>query len=101
MLVRLYDLPDSSALYREVEAKGVILRRARAFEKHTVADFVRTHFSMKWVSEVEVAITRQPSACFIATRDKSPKPIGSSAQGGMGLPEAGRAFKPIRLAPAK
>jgi predicted N-acetyltransferase YhbS len=70
MLVRLYDLPDSSGLYREVEAKGVTLRRARAFEKHTVADFVRTHFSLKWVSEVEVAITRQPSACFIATRDK-------------------------------
>jgi len=70
MLVRLYDLPDSSDLYREVEAKGVTLRRARAFEKHTVAEFARTHFSVKWVSEVEVAITRQPAACFIATRDK-------------------------------
>jgi GNAT superfamily N-acetyltransferase len=70
MLVRLYDLPDSSGLYREVEAKGVILRRARAFEKHTVAEFARAHFSAKWVSEVEVAITRQPVACFIATRDK-------------------------------
>lgn len=71
MLVRLYDLPDSSELYREVEAKGVILRRARAFEKHTVAEFARTHFSAKWVSEVEVSITRQPVACFIATRDKA------------------------------
>ena len=70
MLVRLYDLPDSSDLYREVEAKGVTLRRARAFEKHTVEEFARTHFSVKWVSEVEVAITRQPAACFIATRDK-------------------------------
>jgi GNAT superfamily N-acetyltransferase len=71
MLVRLYDLPDSSELYREVEAKGVILRRARAFEKHTVAEFARTHFSAKWVSEVEVSIARQPVACFIATRDKA------------------------------
>ena len=71
MLVRLYDLPDSSELYREVEAKGVILRRARAFERHTVAEFARTHFSAKWVSEVEVSITRQPVACFIATRDKA------------------------------
>jgi GNAT superfamily N-acetyltransferase len=69
MLVRLYDLPDSSALYHEVAAKGVTLRRARAFEKHTVAAFART-FSEKWASEVEVAITRQPVACFIATRDK-------------------------------
>jgi GNAT superfamily N-acetyltransferase len=69
MLVRLYDLPDAAALYAEVAAKGVNLRRARAFEKHTVAAFART-FSEKWASEVEVALTRQPVACFIATRDK-------------------------------
>ena len=70
MLVHLYDLPDSTALYAEVVAKGVTLRRARAFEKHTVAEFAKTHFSPKWVSEVEVALTRQPVACFIATREK-------------------------------
>ncbi len=69
MLVRLYDLPDSAALYAEVAASGVTLRRARAFEKHTVAAFART-FSEKWASEVEVALTRQPVACFIATREK-------------------------------
>ena len=70
MLVRLYDLPESAGLYAEVASKGVTLRRARAFEKHTVAAFAREHFSEKWVSEVEVALTRQPVACFIATRDK-------------------------------
>jgi GNAT superfamily N-acetyltransferase len=69
MLVRLYDLPDSAALYAEVAAKGVTLRRARAFEKHTAAAFART-FSEKWASEVEVALTRQPVACFIATKEK-------------------------------
>ena len=70
MLVRLYDLPESAALYQAVSAEGVTLRRARAFEKHTVAAFTRENFSEKWVSEVEVALTRQPVACFIATRDK-------------------------------
>ena len=69
MLVRLYDLPDSSALYAGVAANGVTLRRARAFEKHTVAAFART-FSEKWASEVDVALGRQPVACFVATRDK-------------------------------
>lgn len=68
MLVRLYDLPDSTELYRSVAASGVTLRRARAFERHTVGDFVRAHFSAKWVSEVEVAMSRQPIACHIATR---------------------------------
>jgi len=70
MLVRLYDLPESALLYDDVAKKGVTLRRARAFEKHTVAAFVKEHFSAKWVSEVEVALSRQPITCFIATREK-------------------------------
>jgi GNAT superfamily N-acetyltransferase len=71
MLVRLYDLPDNAELYAKVASQGITLRRARAFEKHTVAEFARTHFSAKWVSEVEVAASRQPVSCFIATKDKA------------------------------
>lgn len=71
MLVRLYALPDSAESYAKAAENGVMLRRARAFEKHTVAAFAREHFSEKWVSEIEVAMTRQPIACFIATRDKA------------------------------
>ncbi len=70
MLVRLYDLPDSSGLYRKIEEQGITLRRARAFEKHTVADFARKYFSEKWASEIEVAVTRQPVSCWIATHEK-------------------------------
>ncbi|MEI6675869.1 MAG: GNAT family N-acetyltransferase [Verrucomicrobiota bacterium] len=70
MLVRLYALPESAEMYRAVAAHGVTLRRARAFEKHSVAAFAREHFSAKWVSEIEVALSRQPVACFIATRDQ-------------------------------
>ena len=70
MLVRLYDLPVSTGLYQDISARGVTLRRARAFEKHTVAAFAKAHFSDKWVSEIEVAMSRQPISCFIATRDK-------------------------------
>jgi GNAT superfamily N-acetyltransferase len=70
MLVRLYDLPDSTDLYARVATRGVTLRRARAFETHTLTRFAREHFSEKWASEIQVALTRQPVACFIATRDK-------------------------------
>lgn len=70
MLVRLYDLPESATMYQRIAETGVTLRRARAFEKHTVAAFAKAHFSEKWVSEVEVALSRQPITCFIATRDK-------------------------------
>jgi len=70
ILVRLYDLPDAADAYHEVAAAGVTLRRARAFEKHSVAAFAREHFSAKWVSEIEVALSRQPVTCFIATREQ-------------------------------
>ena len=69
MLVRLYDLPDATGIFRAVENHGILLRRARAFELHTVAAFARG-FSEKWASEVQVALSRQPCACFIATRDR-------------------------------
>jgi predicted N-acetyltransferase YhbS len=71
MLVRLYALPDASAVEAQVAAHGVTIRRARAFEKHTVMEFARAHFSAKWVSEIEVAMSRQPVSCFLATKDKA------------------------------
>lgn len=70
MLVKLYDLPDSRELYAKIAGQGVVLRRARAFEKHTVEQFVNEHFSAKWASEVEVAFARQPITCHLATRDQ-------------------------------
>lgn len=70
MIVRLHELEDPSELYAGVEEKGIILRRASAYERHIVADWVGKHFSPKWVSEVKVAFSRQPVSCFIATRDK-------------------------------
>lgn len=70
MIVNLYELPDSRELYEKVEGQGIILRRARAYERQSVANWVGEHFSPKWVSEVKVAMSRQPVTCFIATRDK-------------------------------
>ena len=50
--------------------QGVVLRRPGAYEKHLVADWAGAHFSAKWKSEVEVAFSRQPVSCFIATRER-------------------------------
>ena len=70
MLVRLYDLPESQGLYTKLMENGVVLRRPGAYELHLVQEFVQAHFSPKWVSEVKVAFSRQPVACFIATQGK-------------------------------
>jgi len=70
MLVRLYEIEDADPIYKRVEEQKIILRRARAYERHIVADWVGRYFSPKWVSEVKIAFSRQPVSCYIATRDK-------------------------------
>lgn len=70
MIVNLYELANSATLYQKLDDQGIILRRANAYERHLVVQWVGEHFSPKWVSEVKVAFSRQPVACFIATRDK-------------------------------
>lgn len=71
MLVRLYDLPDVSALIDGLASRGITIRKANAYERHTVSDWVGGQFSPKWVSETKTAFSRQPVACYIATKDKA------------------------------
>ena len=71
MLVKLYALPDSREVFERLQKAGVTTRRALAPEKHKVVAWVREHFSEHWASEAEVAFSRQPISCFIATRQKS------------------------------
>lgn len=47
----------------------MILRRPMAYERHVLADWVGKHFSPKWVSEVKVALGRQPVSSYVATLD--------------------------------
>ena len=70
MIVNLYNLENPQPIYDRVESQDIILRRVRAYERHIIAEWVSTHFSPKWVSEVKVAFSRQPVSCFIATRNK-------------------------------
>ena len=78
MLVRLYELPDTQEVYARVETQGIVLRRARAYERHLVAAWAGEQFSPKWESEVKVAMSRQPITCYIATRvvDEKPEILG-------------------------
>ena len=69
MLVKLYDLPDHKEEIAALRAAGVDIRRAIAPERGLVAAWVRHHFSEYWVSECEVAFTREPVACYIAVEE--------------------------------
>jgi GNAT superfamily N-acetyltransferase len=69
MLVKLYDLPESRTLRERLAKAGISVRRALAPEKYKVTAWIRDNFSEGWVSETEVAFSRQPVSCFIAVKD--------------------------------
>jgi GNAT superfamily N-acetyltransferase len=69
MLVKLYDLPPLAPEIARQESAGITLRRGLAPEKHVVLAWVGQHFDAGWVSECDIAFSRQPVACWIAVRD--------------------------------
>jgi GNAT superfamily N-acetyltransferase len=62
MLVRLYALPDQNTILKE----GYVVRRAAAYEKAVILQWISQHFSTQWASEADVAFCRQPISCFLA-----------------------------------
>lgn len=74
MLVKLFELPDSSSLLAELAGRGIVVRRAVSTEQRSVETWVEHAFSRDWASECGVAFARQPVSCFIAT--ESSKVVG-------------------------
>ena len=62
MLVRLYALPD----HHKPLKGGHVVRRAAAFDKSVILQWISQNFSTQWASEADVAFSRQPISCFIA-----------------------------------
>jgi GNAT superfamily N-acetyltransferase len=67
MLVKLFDLPDSSSLRAALIARGIVVRRPVSTEQRLVLVWVEQTFGSNWASECGVAFARQPISCFIAT----------------------------------
>jgi hypothetical protein len=70
LLVKLYDLPPTFDVMSSREGAGdtkIRVRRAMAYEKHQVVNWVDTHFGGRWASECDVAFGNRPISCHIAT----------------------------------
>lgn len=68
LLVNLYG-HRMEALRRRAETVDATIRVALPPEQHIVKNWVRTHFSEYWVSEVTAAMAHQPPGCLIAISD--------------------------------
>jgi GNAT superfamily N-acetyltransferase len=69
MLVKLYSLTDGDIFLRRPSLPQVSVRRAMAYEKGTVVNWVAQEFGEQargWQSECEVAFARMPIACWVA-----------------------------------
>lgn len=67
LLVKLYDLPGAEQRIGALRRSGVVVRRALACEKRQVVTWVRESFGDGWADECDVAFSRSPLTCFIAT----------------------------------
>ncbi len=66
LLVKLYNIGDNSAVYAELEAKGIKIIRPMTPNKYKVHEFVLKHFHEGWANEIDTAFTRHPVSCFVA-----------------------------------
>ena len=66
LLVNLLKLPPLEPLMLEMEASGVIIRRAQPFEITPVRSFVEKDFSVAWADEVSVGFASKPVSVYIA-----------------------------------
>ncbi|MBB6411443.1 GNAT family N-acetyltransferase [Mesorhizobium sangaii] len=68
-LVNLSLLSPDPELDARIQGAAVTIRRALAPELELVTRWVRQTFNAGWSSETTVAFSRQPTSCFMATRD--------------------------------
>jgi GNAT superfamily N-acetyltransferase len=68
LLVRLYDLPGAASETNRPTDPGIVIRRAMAYEKQAVVQWVTHRFGTGWADECDVAFTRVPVSCFIASK---------------------------------
>jgi ribosomal protein S18 acetylase RimI-like enzyme len=71
LIVKLYELPDDRMLLAGLADDGIMIRKAMAYEKFQVVDWVRDNFGKEWAGECDVAFANNPISCFIATADGS------------------------------
>lgn len=71
MLVRLYAASWQVGGDGREPSSGAFVRRAMAYERIQVVDWVRNRFGDGWSGECETSFSRTPVSCFIATREGS------------------------------
>ena len=68
MLVRLYDLPDSTPYVERAAAAGFTVRRAEPWDRERLRQFVTREFGELWAVEADRAFNQSPITGYVAQR---------------------------------
>ncbi len=79
MLVRLFELPDSTDLYKKVASQGIRIFRPMTPNKAVVFEWIKQYFGQGWANENDVSFSRVPVSSFIAYDDDKKKIVGFAA----------------------
>lgn len=66
MLVKLYRLPNTETLRNGLEQQHITIRRAMAYEKSMIVQWIADVFSTQWADECQMAFAQHPVSCAIA-----------------------------------
>ena len=69
MLIKLYALPSRGVFTGTLQRQNIIIRRAMAYERRIVSEWVRQNFNTLWAEECAVAFGHRPIGCHIAVKD--------------------------------
>ncbi len=70
MLVKLYNIPNSSALEEKLLEDGIRIKKALAPDRSRIIDFSKICAKDDYSDEVNAAFCNNPVTCYIATREK-------------------------------
>ncbi len=70
MLVKLFNIPDSSDIEETLLKEGIRIKKALAPDRSRIIDFSRTCAKDDYSDEVKAAFSNNPITCYIATREK-------------------------------
>ena len=74
MLVRLYDLPDSSGYTSRVVEAGLAVRRAEPWDRERMRRFIKQEFGDLWAVEADRAFSHSPITAYAGL--KGPDIVG-------------------------
>ena len=70
MLVKLYNIPDSHDIEKQLSKEGIRIKKALAPDRSKIIEFSRTCAKEDYSDEVSAALSNNPVTCYIATKDK-------------------------------